>query len=78
VLIAYGHFVTLCINCKRMILANSNPNLLCSHIITCFPILGDIIERLKIRESRTYFIFAIGRSMSCSKLMCYAIVLKTT
>jgi len=58
-----------CINCKRKVLVNHDLNSLCSCIITYFPILGDRNERLKIRESRTYLVFAIRRSTSHPKLI---------
>lgn len=69
------NFVILCINCRRKVLVDHDLNLLCSCITTCFPILGDKSERIRIRESRTYLLSAIWRSISHPRFNCYAIVL---
>jgi hypothetical protein len=75
VLIMYQHFVILCINYRRKVMANYDSNFFVFLHIFCFSILGDIIERVKIKESRTYLVFAIGRNTSHSRLKCYAKVL---
>ncbi len=68
-------FCIFCINWKRKVLVESDPNPLCSCIITCFLILWDKIELLSIRESRTYFVSTIRKIASHPKFSCYAIVL---
>jgi hypothetical protein len=57
-----------CINYKRKVLVDRDPNSLCSCIVTCFPILSDKGERLRIKESRTYFVSTITRSASHPRL----------
>ncbi len=53
-----------CINCKRKVMVDHDPNSLCSCIVICFSILNDKSERLRIKESRTYLVSTIRKSAS--------------